>query len=123
PATRGGARRLPAWHRAAATWVAWDRPARRRPRRAGGRASTAASADVLAQAAVERAERVGHGVDRAGAGLEDRRRVDRDPLKAHGLQLDGPRGHPVVLGVEALALGVARRRRHHALQADALRIA
>jgi hypothetical protein len=37
--------------------------------------------------AVQRGQLLGHGVDRARARLEDRRRVDGDPLEAHLLQL------------------------------------
>ena len=72
---------------------------------------------------MEGAERVDHRVDRARARLKDRGRVERDPLEAHRFELDHAGHDPVVLGVEPLALGVLRRRRHHALQADRAGIA
>src|SRR5438093_8187232 len=80
-------------------------------------------ADGAADLRVERAERVDHRVDRARARLKDRGRVERDPLEAHRFELDHAGHDPVVLGVEPLALGVLRRRRHHALQADRAGIA
>src|SRR6185436_4060918 len=75
------------------------------------------------QAAVQSVQRVAHGLDRAGARLEHRRGVDRDPAEAHLLQLERARHHALGLGVEALALGVAGWGRDHALQADRAGIA
>jgi hypothetical protein len=58
---------------------------------------------------MQRPQHVGHRGDRARAGLKDRGRVQGNPLKAHRLELDYARHDPVVLDVEPLARGVARR--------------
>src|SRR5882762_8177918 len=76
------------------------------------------SADGGADFAVQRAERVDHRVDRARAGLEHGGRIERRPAEAQLLEFGDTGDDAVVLGVEALALGVPRRRRHHALQSD-----
>src|SRR5258708_12513633 len=81
------------------------------------------SADGGADLAVQRAELVDHRVDRARAGLEDGGRVERRPAEAQLLELGDAGDDAVVLGVEALALGVPRRRRHHALHSDRRAIA
>src|SRR5258705_13227833 len=86
----------------------WEIPVRRGyPHRRPGHA--APLADLAADLRVERAQRVDDGVDGARAGLEDRGRVEGDPLEAHLLELDDARDHAVVLDVEALAGGIARR--------------
>jgi hypothetical protein len=79
--------------------------------------------DRRADFSVQCAERVDHRVDRARARLEDGGRVEGDPAEAHGLELDDALHHAVRLRVEALPLGIARRRGDHALHADRRRIA
>src|SRR5439155_19577729 len=75
-------------------------------------------ADGGADLAVEGAQRVDHRVHGARARLEDGRGVQRHPLEAHLPQLDHAGHHAVVLGIEALALGIAGRRGDHALPSD-----
>src|SRR5436853_2220835 len=94
-----------------------------RQARADPRSSLGYLPDLRADLRVERAQRVEHRVHGARSGLKDRGRVERDPLKAHRLELDDAASHAVVLCVEAPTFGVLWRRRDHALEPDGAGIA
>src|SRR5262249_52897013 len=71
-----------------------------------------------AELGVEVGKDVEHRVDGAGAGLKDGGGVERRPAETHLLKCGHASDNAIVLGIEALALRIARRRRHHALKPD-----